>query len=49
MDERLNHLPDRWLNEPEALVVAFKLDMTQYWQRTAGEGRGALRSGAFCG
>jgi ParB family transcriptional regulator, chromosome partitioning protein len=28
MDERLNHLPDRWLNEPEALVVALMLDMT---------------------
>jgi ParB family chromosome partitioning protein len=35
MDERLNHLPDRWLNEPEPLVVALKLDMTHYWQPTA--------------
>jgi hypothetical protein len=35
MDERLNHLPERWLNEPEALVVALRLDMTHYWQRTA--------------
>jgi hypothetical protein len=35
MDGRLNHLPDRWSNEPEALVVALKLDMTHYWQPTA--------------
>ena len=35
MDERLNHLPDRWLNEPEAFVVALKLYMTHYWQPTA--------------
>jgi hypothetical protein len=35
MDERLNHLPEGWLNEPEALVVALKLDMTHYWYPTA--------------
>jgi ParB family transcriptional regulator, chromosome partitioning protein len=35
MDERLNHLRDRSLDEPEALVVALKLDMTLYWQPTA--------------
>jgi hypothetical protein len=35
MDDRLNYLPDRWLNEPEALLVALKLDMMHYWQPTA--------------
>ena len=35
MDERVNHLPDRWLNAPEALVVDPKLDMTHCWQPTA--------------
>jgi hypothetical protein len=35
MDERLNHLPDRWLNETEALVIALKLDLTHYWRPTA--------------
>ena len=51
MDERLNHLPERWLNEPEPLVVALKLDMTHYWQPTAGgyfrlekRGAGALEN-----
>jgi hypothetical protein len=28
MDERLNHLPERRLNEPEPLEVALKLDTT---------------------
>ena len=35
MDERVNHLPDRWFNGPEPLEVAFKLDMTHCWQPTA--------------
>ena len=45
MDERLNHLPERWLNEPEPLVVALKLDMTHYWQPTAGGYFGRVSKG----
>jgi ParB family chromosome partitioning protein len=45
VDERLNHLPERWLNEPEPLEVAFKLDMTHYWQPTAGGYFGRVSKG----
>ena len=45
MDERLNHLPERRLNEPEPLEVAFKLDMTHYWQPTAGGYFGRVSKG----
>ena len=42
MDERLDHLPDRRLNEPEALVVDPKLDMTHL---LAADRRGVFRAG----
>ena len=45
MDERHNHLPDRRLNEPEARVIALKLDMTHYWQPTAGGYFGRVSKG----
>jgi hypothetical protein len=35
MDERLKRLPDRRLNEPEALVVALKLDTEGYFGRVS--------------
>ena len=45
MDERVNHLPDRWFNGPEPLEVAFKLDMMHYWQPTAGGYFGRVSKG----
>jgi hypothetical protein len=44
LDERLNDLPDRWLNEPAALVVALKLDMTAEGVFRAGLERADPRS-----
>jgi ParB family chromosome partitioning protein len=38
-------LPEHWLNEPEPLEVAFKLDITHYWQPTAGGYFGRVSKG----